>query len=1759
MIPNELLSQAPPLPSDPTVSEALSTEFAKYEALLSSPKWKERVEACDSIIDSVSSLQPSLSSPFISCLAVYLHSVNTFSNTNTQVISKGMTILFSLANVLPESESLNPHLVELLVPFAADKLTDTRAKLASAELLRTLCRHCTPGLVFSRIHSCISSIKLPKAHAEIIKLMSELTESFALVSVDIPSLMKFIESMLDSPNAAVRQATIQLICSMKKVLGPSLSNHLTGIKPALMSNIESELNSVEGCSISEPTETIRCIDSADIPTLKSAVTTTHSAPKKPKSEEPAKTSRPAPKPKTRPPTAKPSATKKQTDHLLLIFFHPPLPSPSVDDALASLTIDSFDITKYSSDLNSAKWKERVQACDAILEVIQSTSAFSSHFISSMTVFLHSVNTFSNTNTQVIAKGMTILTTLLESMDEEQKANPHIVPVLTHFACDKLTDTRAKTASADLLRALCKHCTPGLVFSSIYSCLPSIKLPKTQAEVVSLMSEIAESFALVSIDVSKLVHFCSLAFDHPNAAVRQSVVKLLCSMKKILGDPLLTLLTGFKPAAMTTIEAELAKVTKEAGAEPIVAIKTLKSEEPITSSAVPTLEIPRSDVSGQFTSKLMSNLNSRNWKERLKAVGHIDEIIASANDCIDPSLGPDLPNALRLRLGDSNANIATQTVHLIGRIISAIGTGAIDRYSKILFVPVVACLSVNKPLLRAAAQETMDKWIGLVGMEKLMPYFPELINADSVLQRRDVIQFFDTHLNTCASPPTGLLPIVKSLLNRAQDGDKAIRHAAENALSSVAMFVGGNKICNMIRKLPISEQDRLKPLASKLESITASVQPASATKRAQSPKKIVEKEPEPEEKVIRKNAPIKKPLSRAQKSRDEHTSSPVESPGLLPVPANSTDYMEAKEKRWFRERKGVTKWGSVDAVSRSKVEYMEQLKQFLHMIANQKLMDLMTSIALPDVHYEKSKTSSQNLTILSHADVILRWCSLKLTDDQPAITRRILELLTSLFNHFKSISYRLTDYELSASLPYIIDSLKSSKEPIRNLARDLVHTSCFVCPASRVFSLLIDAFALRSPKLRVELLEVCSSFLSRHGPTVGSPHKLGQIIREISTDQNLKPASVKFAALCLSLYPDDNLSKMIADQSFFDLVMHQQSSLSSETAHSHAHVPPTDEPHLPPSVQDLQLPATPPTPIGFGHLESSSQRDQKDSGETDESSVSFGDSLFLAGATPRLPRKSKLASSIVGLPSTSISSIMDSVRNCVDFSDLNTFIQHTNNIKNLHKFCSDSEHHIIHPHVDSLMELLTNSLMQYFKTMIRLYNQLPHSSDLEAETLNTSISVISDGSLIALRIILFIFNSKDTGGRLVSATQLKHFVSSVCTFVVYGEFRKLGSYVNNLIRQVNRVMLVVLDHGNRNVLYSVLLNLSQPCVSRQHVAKYCSELSPNEIEQFESLILKCLTKLTTSLIDWSDGDCVDFDLLLRDVHLFLVSYDRERLSDKSDLKLKLIKTLLEKITNQLGQNVSNHLTLVPSSGYSPLLGYIEELLSFSVGEPMNSPIIPPGTIESRNTAVSVNDTEAVVKDLVVKILNNTDKSDEFREQLILFAKQHSGLDVTAIIKQCVPDNQARSIISLLPPRTTESVQLPAQEEVSSQTTVDQMSEIASRFRDKLSKLQSKTTVGAVSSSELLSRLSTLRSSRPETVVYKPPPSNEQLHDTFSQLQELQAKTPQPSSRTFGRDLEALPPPLLGTTDATSSRMAMLKERIQNLKKVECYFLSDVLYY
>ncbi len=229
---------------------------------------------------------------------------------------------------------------------------------------------------------------------------------------------------------------------------------------------------------------------------------------------------------------------------------------------------------------------------------------------------------------------------------------------------------------------------------------------------------------------------------------------------------------------------------------------------------------RASIADKFLpgSLVLKNLKSSNWNVRQDALGEIDAIVEAADGFIEPNVGTEVVPILKFRLKDSNRNIAAVAYGVAGRLMKAMGPGAVV-HLKIL-VPTIlgqGCVDIKKNV-RAAAMQSLEVWFETVGLSPLVPHLHLPLASLNSSFRKEFLEWLAPRLRgeigTFSAKEEDLTPLLDSCLACLRDRVAEVRQLAdvlmEPVLASVGLVVVENKLSSMTK----SARMQLEPIIAR---------------------------------------------------------------------------------------------------------------------------------------------------------------------------------------------------------------------------------------------------------------------------------------------------------------------------------------------------------------------------------------------------------------------------------------------------------------------------------------------------------------------------------------------------------------------------------------------------------------------------------------------------------------------------------------------------------------------------------------------------------------------------------------------------------------------------------------------------------------------------------------------------------------------------------------------------------------------------------
>lgn len=136
----------------------------------------------------------------------------------------------------------------------------------------------------------------------------------------------------------------------------------------------------------------------------------------------------------------------------------------------------------------------------------------------------------------------------------------------------------------------------------------------------------------------------------------------------------------------------------------------------------------------------------------------------------------------------------------------------------------------------------------------------------------------------------------------------------------------------------------------------------------------------------------------------------------------------------------------------------------------------------------------------------------------------------------------------------------------------------------------------------------------------------------------------------------------------------------------------------------------------------------------------------------------------------------------------------------------------------------------------------------------------------------------------------------------------------IVRSVNILATSIIVNADHTNMMSALIRLLTDCVSSSRGPK------------FTEMVMKCIWKMIRFVEQYIDT--LSIDKIFLDVHIFMKQYPSEfwkRDASRQDTPLRTVKTIVFILIQQKGEEVFDHLTLIPDTSESELLAYMRRAI------------------------------------------------------------------------------------------------------------------------------------------------------------------------------------------------------------------------------------------
>jgi cytoskeleton-associated protein 5 len=1172
------------------------------------------------------------------------------------------------------------------------------------------------------------------------------------------------------------------------------------------------------------------------------------------------------------------------------------------DLNAGMSVEELDAqmeTLYSeatrTKLASANWKERLEGMEEVLASLVERGALEQPVPDATCRMVQGLLvTKKETNFQVVAKGFEVVKLIAEKAGKFSKRAAHwlVTPLV-----EKLGDVKLKTAASECLTSLAEACSPDFMLSQALGVLEKTKAPKTLENAVGWINTLCGDFGMKLIKPTPVLVFVKGMLEVANPAVKKAAIQALVTLRRLLGPDLRNMLSDVKPALLTSIDEAFAKVADE---EPMEAPKRqVRCVDEVAGAAAagPGDEIV--NLTAPIAAHIKA-LGDANWKERQSAIVAIDELVTKAKPlgCQGPymegSCG-EMWAALKARLKDSNKNLATQVLALLGKIADAVGP-SVDKYSKHVMPNMLALISDNKKTVRDAVVQCLAVWARHISSETVIKYLPIALTVESPAGREDAFKWAADYLAARdKSEPVDLTPILVPVMDGLVFRTAEVRNGAERCLSVIYEGGGKQAINNVLRDMKPAQLKGVKPICEKAEKAAA-----SATTSAAPTKEVaaisIESPPEagaPGAEVVGEVKPTGADVvssSAVGKANNKAASLEPAPPVEVSAADEHGKLLRCNRGKDVREKKnGKTKWVLEDA---------KEVEELIVLVKEQmeKETDSQLHAKLFHKDFKKQVDGIKELTVFApqHAaevidnlDLLLRMCSLRMVQKacNTSVLLAVLELLKALTDLCVANTYYLTETEANVILPVLLQEIGSNNESIRGQMREVVKKVTHVYPASKMFSFAMDAaLNTRNQRSKAEVLAEMAALVDRLGlDQVCVPCKALPMMASMIGERDVlvRNAACDFFAAAFSSI-GDKIWKYIDKK----LEPKDKDILEARLKKVKTTVP-ASAPAAKPGAADLR-------------------RSMPEMAASEKPAPDVRASVNLETArsveTPLRRASKHQVAELLEAPTPTIHNIRSR-------------FQEEHNVESVFV---DSMRLIAEGDVEeqiAAFRALSDSIDKVEGKLVeKNFNAIASCVQMELARLLADSATSSDFRLAkhAIHTLHQVFEKQPVAAQSLKDCTTGRLLEEILLLSI--ELQS-NEDAKSLLAGLNEVMMDTLHSANPNHCFTSLIRFlyEGANLSGERVAT----------PEFVDNALRALLEMARSMQECMGK--LDVDMLLYDCHMFLVSHPPSKYRGKEFRPLRLLKTILNELVKIKGGGIRDHLTLVPVETKPTLCSYIELVL------------------------------------------------------------------------------------------------------------------------------------------------------------------------------------------------------------------------------------------
>ncbi|EGT60198.1 hypothetical protein CAEBREN_31790 [Caenorhabditis brenneri] len=835
-------------------------------------------------------------------------------------------------------------------------------------------------------------------------------------------------------------------------------------------------------------------------------------------------------------------------------------------------IDEVDIIpklppNFDELRESKKWQERKEALEALLKVLTDNERLSTKV--SYAELIGNVQTIltkdANINCQALAakcigKFATGLRTKFSAFavpllpvifDKMKEKKPTLREPLVECAMEVgRTMTSIEAGQEDILAALAK---------------PNPQIKQQTALFVARQLDLVVPAKQPKGFIKAAVPVLGKLTGDADQDVREAALQALGAVQRIIGDKNVKSLLGdlssdegkmkkigeFAEKSSATFAEEQAKNAPAAppassGAPATSEPSSARSTASSAPSAAPAEADPWDfldafDVLSKMPEGFDTNIESKKWQERKEALEGLLQLL-TANPKLDPkaSYGSLVERLQKVLEKDANINVAALAANCIAGIANGLRT-KFQPFSLGVAPIIFEKFKEKKPTLRDPLVACIDAVVATTNLEALGEVVLAALGKPnpSIKTQTDLfLQRTFMKLNSQTMPKKTLKTLVPLLIKHSGDSDSEVRDASYAAMGAMMRAIGEKPSLQLLAdivqdnlKMGKIKEYHQKALAeagpAEIAAMVQSIHKADAPPAAAPPKKAAppkrqesqeEEQPEQEEEPLKLPAGEKKEKKKAPPTKENAENEPPVAPkSELLLNDNGEKAQRIKEEKQLK----LVKWNFQTPTD----EHISQLQTLLGNQAKVSLMsqlfhkDFKQHLAALDTLIRLADDAPRSL--LANSDLLLKWCTLRFFETNPAALIKVLEFCRVLVELTRDTETPMANEELTAFVPYLLLKTGEPKENMRTAVRDIVNVLTDIVGPLKMTPMLLDALKSKNARQRSECLLVIESYISTAGISPLKSLTVEKIVAPFVADKdvNVRNAAINVLVACFKFEGD----------------------------------------------------------------------------------------------------------------------------------------------------------------------------------------------------------------------------------------------------------------------------------------------------------------------------------------------------------------------------------------------------------------------------------------------------------------------------------------------------------------------------------------------------------------------------------------------------------------------------------------------------------------